>query len=185
LKAWPILGISLIEVILLLAHWFLFHTWIEFWGDPSATAILALRVVLFVLAFSFIAAAMLSFRFANPPVVILYKFAAVWLGFLNYLFLAACLSWLVWYAWLVSRLSAIPAAARPLIAGTLSAMAIVVGVYGLLNARRIRVRQISVSLPGLPESWRGRKALLMSDLHLGNINGAGFRRRLVTLAAEL
>jgi uncharacterized protein len=185
LKAWPILGISLIEVILLLAHWFLFHTWIEFWGDPSATAILALRVVLFVLAFSFIAAAMLSFRFANPPVVILYKFAAVWLGFLNYLFLAACLSWLVWYAWLVSRLSAIPAAARPLIAGTLSAMAIVVGVYGLLNARRIRVRQISVSLPGLPESWRGRKALLMSDLHLGNINGAGFSRRLVTLAAEL
>jgi predicted MPP superfamily phosphohydrolase len=59
------------------------------------------------------------------------------------------------------------------------------GIYGLLNARWIRVRRIVAALPGLPESWRGRRAVLMSDLHLGNINGAPFARRMVTLAAGL
>lgn len=185
MKAWPILGVSIIEVILLLAHWFLFHTWIEFWDAPSAAVVTALRVALFLLGFSFIAAALLSFRFANPVVVVLYKFAAVWLGFLNYLFLAACLSWLIWYAWLDSRLSANPAAARPWIAIFPAAAALLAGIHGLLNARRVRVRQLAISLPGLPESWRGRRAVLISDLHLGNINGAGFSRRIVALAASL
>ncbi len=185
MKAWPVLGISLIEIILLLAHWFLFHTWIAFWDAPSAAAILALRVALLVLAFSFVAAALLSFRFSNPLVVLIYKFAAVWLGFLNYFFWAACLSWLTWYAWLAVGQSADPAVRRPMIAGVLWALALLVGLYGLINARWIRVRRIAIRLPGLPESWRGRRAVLMSDLHLGNINGARFSRRLVDLATGL
>jgi predicted MPP superfamily phosphohydrolase len=185
LKAWPVLGIFIIEIILLLAHWFLYHTWIAFWGAPSLTTVLTLRIVLFVLAFSFIAAALLSFRFYNPLVAVLYRFAAVWLGFLNYLFLAACLTWLVWYVWLVSGLSTNPAATRPLIAGAFAAVAFLTGVYGMFNARRIRVRRIAISLPGLPESWHGRKAVLITDLHLGNINGVRFCRRIVALATGL
>jgi len=42
-----------------------------------------------------------------------------------------------------------------------------------------------VVLPGLPQSWRGRKAVIMSDLHLGNVNGVGFARRIVSMASEL
>jgi hypothetical protein len=179
------LGISIIEVILLLAHWFLFHTWIAFWDAPSPATVLALRVVMLILAFSFVAAALLSFRFSYPLVLLLYKLAAIWLGFLNYFFLAACLSWLAWYTWLVSGLSANPSAERPMIAGLLAAAALLVGIYGLLNARWIRTRRIKVTLPGLPERWRGRRAVLLSDLHLGNINGARFSRRMVTLAAGL
>jgi uncharacterized protein len=185
LKAWPVLGISLIEFILLLAHWFLFHTWIAFWDPLSPNTILILRIMLLVLAFSFIIAALLGFKFANPFVGLIYKVAAVWLGFLNYLFLGACLSWLTWYALLISRLSPNPTAARPWIASVLSAIALAAGIYGLLNARWVRVRRITVTLPGLPASWRGRRAVLLSDLHLGNINGAAFSRRMVALAAGL
>ena len=185
MKAWPVLGISIIEVILLLAHWFLYHTWIEFWDAPTPAMVLLLRGMMLMLSFSFVFAALLSFRFSNPVVVLIYKFAAVWLGFLNYFFWAACLSWLAWYAWIALHLSANPSTARPLIAGVFWGLALLVGVYGLVNARWIRVRRINVTLPGLPENWHGRRALLMSDLHLGNINGAGFSRRLVALAAEL
>jgi predicted MPP superfamily phosphohydrolase len=185
LKAWPVLGLSALEFILLLAHWFLFHTWIEFWDAPSISATLVLRIALLVLAFSFVAAALLSFRFSNPLVVVIYKLAAVWLGFLNYLFLAACLSWVVWYVWLALRLSPDPSAARPWIAGLLSALAVLTGIYGMLNARVIRVRRITVELPGLPESWRGRRAVMLSDLHLGNINRVGFSRRMVRMTAAL
>ena len=53
---------------------------------------LALRVAMLALAFSFIVAALLSFRFNNPIVVFIYEIAAVWLGFLNYFFWAACLA---------------------------------------------------------------------------------------------
>jgi predicted MPP superfamily phosphohydrolase len=185
LKAWPVLGIFVIQVILLPVHWFLYHTWMAFFDPQSEAAVFALRMGFVALGFSFVAASLLSFRFSNPLVAFVYKFAAVWMGFLSYFFWVACLSWLAWFAWLSLRLSENPAAARPWIAGVLAAAALLAGIYGLVNARWIRVRRIAVALPGLPGSWRGRRAVLMSDLHLGNVNGAGFARRMVGLAEGL
>lgn len=185
MKTWPVFGISVIQVILLLAHWFLFHTWIEFWDAPSVDAVLVLRIALLVLAFSFVFAALLSFKYSNLTVTVIYKFAAIWLGFLNYLFFAACMSWLTWYIWSAAKISADPAAARQWIAAAFGAIAVAVGVYGTLNARGIRTRKISVTLPGLPASWRGRRAVMMSDIHLGRVNGEGFSRRVVAMARAL
>jgi predicted MPP superfamily phosphohydrolase len=183
LKAWPFFGIFLIQIILLLAHWFLFHTFIAFWPGLALGAASWLRVVVLALAFTFAASSLLSFRFSNFAVRLFYKIASVWLGLLNYLFLGACLCWLTWYA--MSAFGKASQNARPMIAVCLFALAVLTCVYGMLNARWIRVRHIGVSLDNLPDSWRGRKALLMSDLHLGNINGAGFSRRLVALADRL
>jgi predicted MPP superfamily phosphohydrolase len=185
LKAWPILGISIVEIILLLAHIFVFHTWMSFWESPGPTGVLVMRSILLALAFSFVAASLLSFKFHNVLVVYLYKFATIWLGFLNYFFWAACLCWLVWYAWLAVGLSANPAGARPLIADVLFAAALLTGIYGLINARVTRIRRIAVELRGLPQNWRGRRAVMLSDLHLGNINGEGFARRMVSTVSEL
>jgi predicted MPP superfamily phosphohydrolase len=185
LKTWPVFGIFVIQVILLLAHWFLFHTWIEFWDPPSAAAVLALRIVLLVLAFSFVFAALLSFKYSNLTVTVIYKFAAVWLGFLNYLFFAACLSWLAWYIWAAAKVSSNPEEVRPWMAVSVGAVAVAAGMYGVLIARGIRTRQSAVSLPGLPESWRGRRAVLMSDIHLGHVNGEAFSRRVVAMARAL
>ncbi len=185
MKTWPIFGIFVIQVILLLVHWFLYHTWIEFWDAPSATVALALKVVLLVLAFSFVFAALLSFKYSNALVTVIYKFAAVWLGLLNYLFFAACLSWLAWYAWAIAKVSTNPMSARPWIAGILAVLAAAICIYGMANARHIRTQTITVSLPGLPESWRGRRAVLMSDIHLGHVNGEPFSRRLVAMARAL
>ena len=184
MKAWPVLGIILIEIFLLLAHSFLLHTWITFF-HPGLPVAFGLRVTLLILAFSFVVSALLSFRFYNPFVVILYKIGAVWLGLLNFLFWAACLTWPVWYAWRAFRSGLNPASAKPTIAGVFIAAALLTSIYGILNARRIRVRRFTVSLPSLPQSWRGRRALLFSDLHLGNINGENFSRRMVALANGL
>jgi predicted MPP superfamily phosphohydrolase len=183
LKAWPFFGIFLIQIILLLAHWFLFHTLIAFWPGLAVGAASWLRVVVLVLAFSFAASSLLSFRFSNFAIRLFYKIGSVWLGVLNYLFLAACLCWLTWYA--MSAFGRASQNARPMIADGFFALAVLTCVYGMLNARWIRVRRITVSLDNLPDEWHGRKALLMSDLHLGNINGTGFSRRLVALANRL
>jgi hypothetical protein len=130
-----------------------------------------------------VAAALLSFRFSHAAVALFYKLAAIWLGFLNFFFLGACLSWLTWYGMLAFG-ETHASGMRPVIAGGLLALALLAGIFGLLNALWIRVRRIPIRLPHLPPSWHGRKAVMMSDLHLGNVNGAGFCRRMVTLAGS-
>ena len=55
----------------------------------------------------------------------------------------------------------------------------------MANAQWIRTRRIPVLLPNLPAAWKGRTALLVSDLHLGNVNGLAFSRRIATRAARL
>src|SRR5258708_37211946 len=61
----------------------------------------------------------------------------------------------------------------------LYAAAVLSGVGGLLNAGWTRIRRITVRLENLPEAWRGRKAALGSDLHLGHVRNGGFLRRIV------
>jgi uncharacterized protein len=185
LKAWPVLGIAFIEFILLLAHWFLHLTWIAFCGQPGPAASLAMPLALLVLGFSFVVAALISFYFSNWLVTAIYRAAAVWLGFLNFIFWGACMSWLAWWALELSRIGPDAARHRPLIAWFFLFAALAVGVYGLLNARLVRIRRIVIHLPNLPSTWRGRRALVVSDLHLGHFNGAGFSRRIATLAAKL
>jgi hypothetical protein len=110
------------------------------------------------------------------------------LGLLNFLFWSACLFWLID---LGLRLA--PGDehlhARPFVAAVLLALSALATLYGLINAARIRTRNVTVRLPNLPAAWRGRRAVLVSDLHLGNINRLRFARRVAdrihTLAPEI
>ena len=178
-------GILVMQLLLLLAHWFLFHSVVVFfplfWGSAGAGATLVLRLLLLVLAFSFMAAALLSYRFANPFVIAIYKVAAVWLGFLNFFFFAACLSWLAKLGLAVAG----QPGNRSWVPAVFFAAAFVAGSYGIANARWARLRRVAVTLENLPPSWRGRTALVMSDLHLGHVNGLGFCRKVVRRAARL
>ena len=185
MKAWPILGILVVEAILFGGQWFVYRTWVDFRGGLGPADGPGLRALVILLAFSFVAAALLSFRFHALPVRFFYWLASLWLGFLNFLFWAACLCWLVWFGVRLSWLGADPPEMRPWIVATLFCGAIAVGAYGALNALWIRVRRIGVALPGLPDAWRGRRAVLLSDLHLGGINGVRFCRRVTAMAARL
>ncbi len=185
MKVWPVLGIGLMQIFLFLAHWFIFHTLVVFCGNLTPSQTLVLGVSLLLLAFSFIAAALLGYYFSNLPVRLIYRFASIWLGFLNYSFFAACLCWLANLVLLFSPLAPALPHYRPLIAVVFFTLAFLTGIYGLLNARWVRVRHVTIKLPNLPHSWRGRTALLLSDLHLGNVNGPAFSRRMVSLAARL
>lgn len=182
MKVWPVLGVVVLQGFLLLAHWFLFLTLVDFL-PVSGMAARVLEAALLVLALSFVAAAFWSYRHANPLVELVYKAAAVWLGFLNFLFWAACLCRLAELGlWLAGKDTA---AARELVGAALFGLAVLAGVYGMINARRIRERRLTVKLPGLPEGWCGRTALLVSDLHLGHVNGAGFAGRVAGITRRL
>jgi hypothetical protein len=187
LKLGAVSAITFLEVFLFSCHWFLYHTLIAFWPTflpltPDGT--LYLRDSLFLLSVSFIIAALLNHRFSNGLVAFIYKFAAAWMGVFNFLFWAACLCWIVALA--VRLLApAAPVAVRPSIGAVLFGGAILISLYGFINARLIRERRVTVTLPNLPPSWKGRTALLATDLHLGNINAAGFARRIADIARRL
>lgn len=185
MKAWPLLGIGLMQTFLFLAHWFIFHTLVVFFSGLGPTPKLAVGSALLVLAFSFIAAALLGYYFENPLVTLIYRIAAVWLGFLNFFFFAACLSWVAWFAFHLAGLQSHSVNDRSFIAATLFGIAFLAGMYGLFNALFIRVRHVPVKLPNLPPSWQGRTALLISDLHLGNVNRRVFTRRVANIIARL
>ncbi|HET7872813.1 MAG TPA: hypothetical protein VFL42_09905, partial [Terriglobales bacterium] len=101
--------------------------------------------------------------------------AAAWLGLASYFMWAALLCWMVYAISVILHLGW----AQPMIANVLFGAAALTSLYGLINANLLRVTRISVSLRGLPEQWRGRTALLMSDLHLGHIRNKRFVRRVI------
>jgi hypothetical protein len=171
LKVWPTLGVATIQTLLFLAHWFIYHTWVVFL-PMSEPAQLALLLALAILSVSLITGTLLSFRFSNWLVSTIYKIGAVWL------------CWIVDFTLRLAHVG-LEDDRRPWIAMVLGSLALVAVIYGLLNARWIRERRVTVTLPGLPASWRGRTALLVSDLHLGNINGARFSRRIAAIARRL
>ena len=167
-----------IQAILFLVHWFVYQTWTFFRPETDSPAF---RTIAIALSISFVAASLLAFRYWNVWVRSFYRIAAVWLGFLNFFFLAALVCWVVY---LGARLLGLPLS-RLNIAAEAFGLAVLAGIYGVLNARWLRVKRIAVALPNLPESWRGRVAAVVSDVHLGPVNGAAFLRRIVTKLSRL
>ncbi len=144
-----------------------------------------LRIALALLSVIFIIATILGFRFSNPLVKFIYWIASIWLGVANFLFVGACVAWLADFVLRITLHGNSHLTARPYIAGILLIAALGTALYGFLNALVIRQRRVTVRLPNLPPSWRGRTALLISDLHLGHINGASFARRIAAIARQL
>jgi predicted MPP superfamily phosphohydrolase len=182
-SSWPIGAIVIMQTILFLGHWLLYGTWTSFWHlSPAISQVIA--VVLLTLSVTFTISSVLSFRYSNGFVAGFYRLAAVWLGFLNFFVWAALVCWVAdgFLRLIVPHASV---EVRPWIAFVLFGVATAVSLGGFVNARLIRERRVTVKLPGLPDSWRGRKALVMSDLHLGNVNRAGFARRIAKLAQRL
>ena len=164
--------IAIVQAILFLAHIFLYQTWtFRLASQPP----LALKLLLAVLSVSFVSASVLAFSYTNAAVRVFYKAAAIWMGFLSFLFLAGVLSWTVLlgaslfgmsvdFHWMVKVMFSI---------------ALALGFSGVVNASWTRITRATVRLANLPETWRGRKAALVSDVHLGHVRNRGFLRRLV------
>src|SRR5258707_5431474 len=112
---------------------------------------------------------------------IFYTISAVWLGMLSFFFLAASSSWLIYAATVPLGLPF----HKQTIALLFFALAACASAFAIINALWIRVRRISVKLPNLPESWRGRVAALVSDVHLGHVRGRGFTQRIVHMLLRL
>ncbi len=145
------------------------------WPAGPGLAVAAVGGILFI---SVIA---VSFRWQHIVLRLAGRIAATFVGLLNYCVFAALLCWPAW--WLV-RLLHLPIR-RPEIAVACFGTAVLVTIYGLINAARIRIRRFTVQLPNLPAAWQGRDVAVVTDIHIGNIRGAAFVQRIVRKLAEV
>ncbi|MGA8491877.1 MAG: metallophosphoesterase [Terriglobales bacterium] len=164
-----------IQFVLFLTHLFLYQTWTfsSLGSDPPGP--LWMQLIVSFLSVSFVAASLLAFRYTNPAVRAFYRASAVWLGLLTFLFFAAGFSWIIFG---VARLAGLDVNFHRIVELLFSA-ALVAGLYGVFNANRTRITRTTVRLANLPAAWRGRRAALISDLHLGHVRNGSFLRRMV------
>ncbi len=60
-------------------------------------------------------------------------------------------------------------------------LALVYSAYNIYNAYNIKIKNISIPMKNLPDFWKGKKIIQLSDVHLGNINGADFMQKVADL----
>ncbi len=173
--------ISVVQSILFALHFFLYVTWIFFVGTANSSRTLELRIALALLSISFVVSSILARLYFNIAMRAFYAIASVWLGFVNFFFLAACACW-IFYG--VPLLFGIHLGKRALAIAFFS-LGLLAGVSAIVNAAWTRVVRVTVKLPNLPATWRGRTAALISDLHLGHVRNAAFLRRIVRKLSQL
>src|SRR5579863_5514226 len=167
--------IAVLQSVLFLTHFFLYKTWMF---APHGSLVAGARWIattLGVLSVTFVAASLLAFRYTNAPVRAFYRVSAVWVGLLSFFFVAAVSSWILFGAVNLFGLSVNFHRLAELLFGIAAAA----GLYGVFNAGWTRITRTTVRLANLPAAWSGRRAALISDVHLGHVRNGRFLRRLV------
>ena len=176
MRAKRIIGfIAIIQSILFLTHLLLYKTWTFSPSGTEPAGAFWIKLCLGFLSVSFVTASLLAFRYTNPALRAFYRAAAVWMGLLSFLFLAAAFSWIVFG---VARLAGLSMNFHRTVEFLFGA-AVVAGLYGVFNASWTRITRTTVRLANLPAAWHGRRAALISDLHLGHVRNSSFLRRMV------
>jgi uncharacterized protein len=171
--------ILIVQSVLFLTHFLLYETWVFSLRQTQAAEFWT-RLAFAVLSVSFVSASLLAFRYTNAAVRAFYRAAAIWLGWLSFLAFAAICSWVTLG---IAQFAGFNLNFHRLVE-MLFAVAIVAGIYGVFNASWTRVTRATVQLANLPQAWRGRKAALISDLHLGHVRNGNFLRRMVAKVLE-
>jgi len=127
--------IVVIQSVLFLAHYLLYETWTFSPSGDDIPGAFWIKLVLGFLSVSFIAASLLAFRHTNAPLRAFYRAAAVWMGLLSFLFIAAVSSWIIFG---VARLARLDVNFHRTVELLFSA-AVLAGLYGVFNAGWTRI----------------------------------------------
>src|SRR5438309_1357453 len=167
--------IATIQFVLFLTHFLLYETWAFSPAGSNTHGELWIKLLFGFLSVSFVSASLLAFRYTNAALRAFYRAAAVWLGLLSFLFVAAVSSWIIFG---VAQLAGLDVNFHRTVE-VLFGVAVVAGLYAVFNANWTRITRTTVRLANLPEAWRGRRAALISDVHLGHVRNGSFLRRMV------
>jgi predicted MPP superfamily phosphohydrolase len=175
MKTLPIIFFfSLVLIVLFLAHFFVFASISRF----LSLGLLPRRVlglVFVLLTLSFVGSAAYSHYVNNAFSETLYLLSSSWLGLFSNLFWSVIVFWPI-FLFCENRLK--PEQLLSVMA-TLLVAAAAFTLFGYFNAKDIYYRQETVKIKNLPEWWKGKKIVQLSDVHLNNIHDERFLRPIV------
>jgi hypothetical protein len=163
--------LSIFEVILAAISLFIYKSSVLLLHITSHPWVIALRVLMVLGSISFPILSAVAFKSFNKLVRFAYYISAAWLDFFYFLLISSIISVLAYALLPISFHSA------HILTIVLDSLAIIIGIYSLINTNIIRTTRLTLLLPNLPEFWKNKNLVFLTDLHLGPVNGATFTRR--------
>lgn len=167
--------VSVVSAVLIGAHYLVLLSFLRAFSLSAPFFKYVALALSFLLPLGFFAASALAHFWENAVARGLYSLFAFWMGAFVNILLAAALFFVIVFA----AKSAGFGISRPVLAGILLMLALAVSVYGVWNAFHPVIKRISVAVPGLPESWKGKTIVHLSDIHLGPVYRADFLQDVV------
>jgi len=170
-----IIFITLGLTILIGSHLLLYFSLVNFFSINSFALKSSLIWLILFLSISFILASFLVFLKDNIFTRGFYLFSGFWTGLFLNLLMAAFFTWIIIGA---SRFLSVNLNIS-ILALILILVAFGYSIYGVWNARHPKIKNISVTIPNLPEEWKDKKIVQLSDIHIGHINRKKFVERVL------
>ena len=167
--------------ILLGSHYLLYFTTVRVFEISRPWVKWTLKIVISVLMISYFLSAALLRLSTNVLTSVFSWVSSLWMGL--WLHLLAVLA-LFWLTHAISR-SREKAPSDRTTFGVLVGLAMVVTAYGTINAFSVTVKRFDFQLDDLPEQWRGKTVVQLSDVHLGSIRGSRFLSNVIHQVNEL
>jgi predicted MPP superfamily phosphohydrolase len=169
--------IAIAEIVMFIGHYIVYKAVELGFNIHGKHLVWTLRYLLSLLSLSFISVSIYT-RYANNVLSrFFYRLAATWMGFFVYFFPAAIIVLLIYSYSII--LSAGIFFSLTLYAAVLFAVACILGIYGLINAQHLVIKTINLKLPNLPEYWKGKRVIFLSDTHFGQSRNLGLARSIV------
>jgi predicted MPP superfamily phosphohydrolase len=156
--------------ILFFSHYFIYFSIVHFFDVTARGRKVALAILLFMLPASFIASSILAHWSQELILRVFYFGSGLWLGVGLTLIVSFALAWLVegiakfFLHW-----------SNPARLGFAAvALACLYSAYGVWNAYHPNTEHVTVRIKNLPSAWQGRRAVQVSDVHLGLVLGPSF-----------
>ncbi len=138
-----------------------------------------IKFVLIILSLGFIIAILIGRRHYNFWSRTLYLITSIWFSFFIYLFFISLIYFII---------LDIFNGANDIINLIWKAMVVVIVsfiFYGIINARKFYVKTVDIKLPHLPREWENRKAVWISDVHIGLVYNKQYIQKIVDKINEL
>jgi predicted MPP superfamily phosphohydrolase len=169
------LFLSFFLTLTLLSHVAIFRFILRWLGVTHPFLKTILLAACLVMGISFMAAFLLLRWTENPWTILYFRVSAVWFALSIKITLAAGAAWSV-YA--ILRIVGIEPPSFPLLASACIILALGWSAHGFYAAFHPIVKHLDIPLERLPDQWRGRTVVQLSDVHLGHFHGPASMERL-------
>lgn len=165
--------LAVYQILLFFVHAAVYKTIVDAFGWQS----IWVAWLFGILSISFVTASVLSHKSKKRAVVWYYRVSAYWFGLIHFLFIGTFAFYILEVIIYGHNHYVSPAILGGLSLGIL----FLVHTYATWQTTRPKVTRITVALPNLPDFWKNKKVIFISDLHLGAIWDGNLTSKIVAI----